>query len=103
MKTNLSITLVLTLALAMVNEEILLAQKQPIAQVIESQGMKVKREQSSEYKDIKVRENLYLGDLLRVPKGGKGVIQCTNNSTTWTVPDDDLPRGVANTCSPRKS
>ena len=41
------------------------------------------------------------GDLLKVQKGSKAVIRCTNfRSITRTVPDDGVPWGVASVCSP---
>jgi hypothetical protein len=73
----------------------------PLAQLIETMGrVEIKRERGSDYQTAKVGENLYMGDLVRVAKGAKGVVRCTTNSRTWTIPDDNLPRGVANVCSP---
>jgi DNA-binding IscR family transcriptional regulator len=76
-------------------------QPAPLAQLIETMGVvEIKREKGSNYQTAKVGENLYLGDLVRVAKGAKGVVRCTTNSRTWTIPDDKVPRGVANVCSP---
>ncbi|WYL93279.1 MAG: hypothetical protein HEQ35_04920 [Gloeotrichia echinulata IR180] len=82
-----------------------LAQRQPqnyIAEIIKIQGGRVelKREKSKNYTLTQTGEKLYLGDLLRVASGVKVVIQCDFNKTNWTVPDDGVPWGVANTCSP---
>lgn len=73
-----------------------------IAEIIKVEGGRVelKREKSLNYNPTKTGEKLYLGDLLRVARGVKVVIQCNFNQTNWTVPDDGLPWGVANTCSP---
>ncbi|HSF74924.1 MAG TPA: hypothetical protein VLA84_14090 [Microcoleus sp.] len=77
-------------------------QPAPLAQLIETMGtVEIKRDvKGSNYQRAKVGENLYLGDLVRVAKGAKGVVRCTTNSRTWTIPDDNVPRGVANVCSP---
>ncbi|AFY30926.1 hypothetical protein [Calothrix sp. PCC 7507] len=82
-----------------------LAQSQPqnhIAEIIQVQGGRVelKRENSPNYSLTQRGEKLHLGDLLRVAKGVKVVIQCNLNKTNWIIPDDGLPWGVANTCSP---
>lgn len=86
-------------------EKSALAQSQSrnyIAEIIRVEGGRVelKRENSQSYSPTQRGERLNLGDLLRVTKGAKIVIQCNFNQTTWTVPDDGLPWGVANTCSP---
>lgn len=102
MKFRVSIPIILTLMLAAVDGRILLAKQSPIAYLIEINGtVELKREGSSDY-EVMIRdgEPLYFGDLLRVQKGAKAVIRCTSNSATWPVPDDGVPRGVANTCSP---
>jgi hypothetical protein len=73
-----------------------------IAEIIQAEGGKVqlKRENARDYTPTQTGEKLYLGDLLRVAKGATVVIQCKTDKTTWPVPDDGLPWGVANTCSP---
>lgn len=74
---------------------------QPLAQLIETMGrVEIKRERQSNYQSARVGENLFVGDLIRVTNGSKGVVRCTSSSKTWTIPDDNLPRGVANVCSP---
>lgn len=101
MKFRVSIPIILTLILATVDGKILVAQPNPIAHLIESNGkVELKRDGSSDYKTIGKGEPLYFGDLLRVQKGSTAVMRCTSNSATWSVPDDGVPRGVANTCSP---
>ena len=76
-------------------------QRAPLAQLIEMTGrVQMKRENGSNYQTAKEKEYLYLGDLVRVAKGGRGVVRCTTNSRTWTIPNDNVPRGVANVCSP---
>ncbi|WP_017656065.1 hypothetical protein [Fortiea contorta] len=82
-----------------------LAQSQnqsPIAEIINVEGGRVelKRQNSPNYSLTQTGEKLNLGDLLRVAKGVKVIVQCNLNKTNWTVPDDGLPWGVANTCSP---
>jgi hypothetical protein len=76
-------------------------QRAPLAQLIEMTGrVEMKRENGSKYQTANVGQNLYLGDLVRVANGARGVVRCTTNSRTWTIPDDNVPRGVANVCSP---
>jgi hypothetical protein len=85
-----------------------LAQKRPIAIVLELKGtVEVLRDQpKARYQVIPVPSTtpdqpnfpLYKGDLIRVQPGSRGVVQCLANSQIWTVPDDGLPRGVASTC-----
>lgn len=102
MKFRGSIPIGLTLMLAGVDGRMLVAQSPPIAYLIEVKGtVELKREGSSDY-EVMTRDGkpLYFGDLLLVQKGAKAVIQYTSNSATWPVPDDGVPRGVANTCSP---
>ena len=101
MKFRVSMPIVLTLMLAAVDGKMLVAQPNPIAHLIESDGnVELKPDGSSDYKIASKGEPLYFGDLLRVQKGSTAVIRCTSNSATWSVPDDGVPRGVANTCSP---
>ncbi|GET41183.1 hypothetical protein [Microseira wollei] len=73
--------------------------RQPLAQIVETRG-RVELKRESNYQTARVGDNLYIGNLVRVPKGSRLVIRCTANSRTWTIPDDNLPRGVANFCSP---
>jgi hypothetical protein len=106
MKRKIYIPIVLTLLLTTLDGKNTLARTSSshVAIVSKVNGkVEVKRKKSSQYKQIKENEGLYSGDLLRVQKGSKGIIRCTSNSTTWTIPDDGLPIGVANTCSRRKS
>lgn len=101
MKFRITMPIVLTLMLAAVDGRMLVAQPKPIAYLIESDGkVELNRDGSSDYKIIGKGEPLYFGDLLRVQKGSTAVMRCTSNSATWSVPDDGVPRGVANTCSP---
>lgn len=111
MKLSVSIPIAVTLMITALNSGVLSApirvqaqqqvQPAPIAQLIETIGkVEMKREKGADYQTAKVGENLYLGDLLRVAKGAKAVVRCTTNSRTWTIPDDNVPRGVANVCSP---
>lgn len=73
----------------------------PIAQLIEVRGkVELKRENRSTYTQTAKGTYLYFGDLLRVAKKAKAVVKCSVDETTWTVPDDGIPWGVANTCSP---
>lgn len=111
MNTKLSIPLVLALTLTTFNGGFVLAQRKPIAQqtarpiaqMSEIRGrVEIKRGQSN-YRMVRVGEPLYMGDLVRVQKGARGIVRCTSNSTTWTVPDDGVPWGVANTCALRRS
>ncbi|HBB32450.1 MAG TPA: hypothetical protein DDZ80_16030 [Cyanobacteria bacterium UBA8803] len=101
MKPKFSILIILTLMMAMLDGGMAKVQPKPLAQMIEVKGMvQLKREGSSNWSQTQKGEVLFLGDLLRVQRGSKGVIRCTLDLTQWTVPDDGLPRGVANTCSP---
>lgn len=106
-----SVTIVLGLMLSTSNhgvslrfDKTALAQSESpnfIAEIIkvEGRGVELKRA-GSDYGPTKEGEKLNLGDLLRVQKGARVVVQCNPDKTTWTVPDDGLPWGVANTCSP---
>lgn len=88
--------------LLMTQQNILTAQSRlKIAELIVAEGT-VERKQLGEidYRSIAVHSDLFHGDLLRVKKGGRAIIRCTANRTTWLIPDDNIPRGVANTCSP---
>ena len=111
MKLAVSIPITVTLMIAAIQSGVVSAptrvqaqqhvKRAPLAQLIETMGVvEIKREKGSNYQTAKVGENLYLGDLVRVGKGAKGVVRCTTNSRTWTIPDDKVPRGVANVCSP---
>jgi DNA-binding IscR family transcriptional regulator len=111
MKPQVLIPITVTLMIATLNSGVVSApirvqaqqqvQQAPLAQLIETMGkVEIKREKGSNYQTAKVGENLYLGDLVRVAKGSRGVVRCTTNSRTWTIPNDNVPRGVANVCSP---
>jgi len=94
----IALTLILTTtsyqAQAQINED-------PIAQLIEVRGkVELKRENRSTYAQTTKGAYLYFGDLLRIAKGAKAVVKCSVDETTWTVPDDGIPWGVANTCAP---
>lgn len=102
MRLSVLIPVVLIFAFTLPTSEALLAQqKRPIAQMIRLEGkVELKSEGKPTYRPARLNEWLFHGDLLRVPKGARGVIRCTSDSTSWTIPADGLPRGVANTCSP---
>jgi hypothetical protein len=110
MKLAVSMPITVTLMIAAIQSGVVSAptrvqaqqqvQRAPLAQLETSKGVEMKREKGSKYQKAKEGEYLYLGDLLRVAKGGRGVVRCTTNSRTWTIPDDNVPRGVANVCSP---
>lgn len=111
MKLAVLMPITLTLMIAAIQSGVVFAptrvqaqqrvQRAPLAQLIETRGVvEIKRENGSNYQTAKVGENLYRGDLVRVAKGAKGVVRCTTNSRTWTIPDDKVPRGVVNVCSP---
>lgn len=69
-----------------------------LAQVVQVTGeVKLKR-RGNEYRQAKAGEPLQFGDLLKASKGARGIIRCSVNFSTWTVPDDGLPWGVANVC-----
>ena len=79
----------------------LAAWKPPLARVIVVEGrVEVKRIGHSQYHRVQPDEPLYLGDLIKVARGGRSVIRCVSDATIWTIPADGLPRGVANTCLP---
>ncbi|MGI0488653.1 hypothetical protein ACN4EK_24850 [Pantanalinema rosaneae CENA516] len=97
----MSISLALTLVLIAPASESQFPPRQPIAQMVRVEGkVELKPQGQPNYRPVQVNERLYHGDLLRVERGGRGVIRCTADATTWTIPADGLPRGVANTCSP---
>jgi DNA-binding IscR family transcriptional regulator len=111
MKLAVSMPITVTLMIAAIQSGVVSApprvqaqqqvKRAPLAQLIETRGVvEMRREKGSNYQTAKVGENLYLGDLVRVAKGARGVVRCTTNSRTWTIPDDNVPRGVANVCSP---
>jgi hypothetical protein len=80
----------------------LLAQLTPsptaLAEMVQVTGeVKLKR-RGQEYRLARAGEPLQFGDLLKVGKGSRGTIRCAVNRSTWTVPDDNLPWGVANVC-----
>ncbi|HBL13236.1 MAG TPA: hypothetical protein DD379_17925 [Cyanobacteria bacterium UBA11162] len=102
MKSRASIPIMLTLMLATLNGGTLLAQRNStaaIARLIEARGTVELKQGTSNYRLAKKDENLYFGDLLKVQRGSKAVIQCTSDTSTWAVPDDGIPWGVASTCS----
>lgn len=78
------------------------SQSQPDGWIVETKGetVLIKPKSMKKYSETKINNTaLYLGDLLRVEKGKRVVVKC-KDGTKWTVPDDNLPWGVANTCSP---
>jgi hypothetical protein len=101
MKASPLVAVALTIAFAVPPAPTVIAQRQPIAQMIRIEGaVDLKPVGQALYRPAKVDELLFHGDLLRAARGARGVIRCFTDSTTWTVPADYLPRGVANTCSP---
>lgn len=71
-----------------------------IATVTKTQGtVQLKRRNDSGYAPARANAPLFWGDSLRAKKGSVGVIRCKSDSVEWVVPDDGLPRGVANFCS----
>lgn len=105
MKPRLSISIALTLMLSTLEGQIGLAQSRPIlARMIQVRGtVELKKEGSLNWRPTKEGETLFHGDLLRVQRGSRGVLRCTSDLTEWMIPDDGLPRGVANTCSAPKN
>lgn len=101
MKPSVSIPLALALVLVAQTSGSQLSPRPPIAEMIRVEGkVEIKSPGQPNYRLVKLNERLYHGDLLRVERGGRGVIRCTADATSWTIPADNLPRGVANTCSP---
>lgn len=104
MKPSVSIPLALALVLMAQTSESQFSPRQPIAEMIRVQGkVEISSQGQSTYRPVKLNERLYHGDLIRVERGSRGVIRCQADATTWTIPADGLPRGVANTCSPPSS
>lgn len=105
MKISVSFPILLILVITTIDSGTLLAQRTRIADLIEvSDGVEIKREGESQYNQLGRNTTLplplYRGDLLQAKKGSKAIVRCIANSITWRVPDDGLPRGVANVCSP---
>lgn len=101
MKPSVSIPLALALVLIAQTSESQFSPRQSIAEMIRVEGkVEISSQGQSVYRPVKLNQPLYHGDLIRVTRGGRGVIRCKADATTWTIPADGLPRGVANTCSP---
>jgi hypothetical protein len=101
MKPRIFVPVMFAIALALTTSNLAWAQRVPIAQMVRVQGtVEIKPDGKPTYRRVKVDELLYRGDLLRAVRGSRGVFRCIRDSTTWTVPADGLPRGVANYCSP---
>jgi len=92
MKLAVSMPITVTLMIAAIQSGVVSAptrvqaqqqvQRAPLAQLIERMGVvEIKREKGSNYQTAKVGENLYLGDLVRVAKGAKGVVRCTTGAS----------------------
>ena len=76
------------------------AQPKPvIAEVLTVDGNVELKRGKDDYRPVKEGEPLQNGDLLKARKGSKTMIRCMSNSSSWSVPDDGLPWGVANVCS----
>lgn len=109
MRWAMGFPIALVLVLLGPGTQLLTAQTTPaIAEIITIEGKQVELrragslrwEVQSETKGKPVTL-LNRGDLLRVQKGSKAVIRCTNfRSITRTVPDDGIPWGVTSVCSP---
>lgn len=93
--------LLLTLSGGMVGQpELSQAQTQVIADLVEAKGKVELNHNQTGYKAVPSGTTLKFGDLLRVSPGSRAVIRCRSNpAATWTIPDDGVPRGVANYCS----
>lgn len=91
--------MIFTLILTILDGVTLAQSKSPaIAELIEAKG-NVTLQRNGSSRLVQKGEPLYLGDLLVAEKGATAVIQCNIGKTTWTLPDEGLPWGVANTCS----
>ena len=92
--------LIAALLLSMVSNDLAIAQPKPvIAEVLTVDGKVELKRGKDDYRLVKEGETLQNGDLLKARKGSKTMIRCTANSSSWSVPDDGLPWGVANVCS----
>jgi hypothetical protein len=77
-----------------------LTNRQPLAETTATRGTpELRRERQSDYQPTTRGDELFTGDVVRVPKGSMLTIRCTSTSRNWTIPDDNLPRGVANLCA----
>jgi hypothetical protein len=75
------------------------AQSRPvIATVISVSGRVEVKQGTANYRLAKPGETLARGDLMRAQRGARGVVRCRANASTWVVPDDSLPWGIANVC-----
>jgi carbonic anhydrase/acetyltransferase-like protein (isoleucine patch superfamily) len=104
MKTNVFIGVMATVAIgigswAMMDATAQVPQSNAIAQMIRVEGKVELKRGKADYRIAEQGESLFRGDLLKVQRGSRGVVRCTSDSSTWTVPDDGLPWGVTNTCS----
>jgi hypothetical protein len=103
MKPRIFFTLALTMALTTISYAAVAQElnEAPIAQIIRAIGkVELKRENQPAYLPVTKGTYLYFGDLLRASRGASVVVRCSVDETTWSVPDDGIPWGVANTCSP---
>jgi hypothetical protein len=104
MKSKVYVGIIATLALgmgswAMTTATAQVAQNNAIAQMVKAEGKVELKRGKADYRPAQAGEALFRGDLLKVQRGSRGVIRCTTDASTWAVPDDGLPWGVANTCS----
>ncbi|HIK17913.1 MAG TPA: hypothetical protein IGS53_21855 [Leptolyngbyaceae cyanobacterium M33_DOE_097] len=72
--------------------------RSPLATVVSVTGKVEVKQGNAAYRQLKSGETLMQGDLMRSNRRSRGVIRCLANSSTWVVPDDGLPWGVANVC-----
>lgn len=101
MKPRMFVPVIAAIALSLTASNLASAQRVAIAQMMSVQGtVEIKPDGKPAYRLVKVDELLFRGDLLRAVRGSRGIFRCIQDSTTWTVPTDSLPRGVANYCSP---
>jgi hypothetical protein len=100
MKFRVYVPIVLTLILVTLDSRTPAQSKSPIiAKLIEAKGTVTLERNDSSPRSARKGEPLYLGDLLIAEDGTEAVIQCTVDGSTWPLPDNGLPWGVANTCS----
>ncbi len=84
---------------SLMNSGSVTAQSRPaIATVISVSGRVEVRQGTANYRLAKPGETLARGDLMRAQRGARGVVRCRANASTWVIPDDGLPWGIANVC-----
>lgn len=69
--------------------------------IIEAKGeVRLKREEWSDYRRIRVGTKLYPGDLLQPASQARVLVQCANGTTIWSVPAGVIS-GARNGCPPQ--